>query len=128
MKKERKPSEIIADFINLMEKSRTEYTASKEAVENYDKNINEWVHKIENAPLAEERSKISTQFHAERKARRHHKNNMQLYENIYRYTMDNLNSGAIKRAKTLLSAQLRTEEYIESPNKELKNKTPIKVD
>lgn len=122
---ERKPSEIIADFINLCEKSHEEYKTSKAEVEEYDKKTLDWIHKIENLDKAEERSKVSTAWHAERLKRRKLKNNMALYEKTHDYAINELNKGALKRLKAMLTEQIKTERWIESEDKELKSQRII---
>ena len=44
----RKPSEIIKDFLDLMDSSHDQYLNSKKTVESYDEQTISWVHKIEN--------------------------------------------------------------------------------
>ena len=121
----RRPSEIILDFIDLCELSHDEYLNSKSAVDSYDKDTLSWVHKIENEDKAEERSKISTAWHKERKERRKHKNNMILYEKIHEFACNEMNKSTLKRMKTLLQKQIETEQYIESDDKVLKSRRVI---
>lgn len=122
---DRKPSEIIQDFIWLMESSHSKYLDAKQKVEEYDQKTLDWVHRIENSEKAEERSKISTAWHKERKERRKYKNEMALYEKIHKFSIDEQNKPSLKRLKTTLQRQIETEEYLQSGNKILKSKKVI---
>ena len=121
----RNPSEIISEFIDLLEKSHSEYLESKAIVDNFDKETLSWVHKIENADKVEDRSKISTAWYRERKERRRHKNNMILYEKIHKFAIEEQNKSTLKRLKTTLQKQAETEEYLVSENKVLKSQRRI---
>jgi len=118
----KEPSEIIQDFLELMERSHTEYQASKSLVDKYDSKTFDWVHDLENTDLAKERSKLSTQWRTERIMRRHHKNNLVLYEKIHKFACEEINKPTLRRLKKLLNDQIQTEKYINAPNKEFKNR------
>lgn len=118
---EKKPSDIIEEFIKLLENSHSEYLNSKAIVDNFDKETLNWVHKIENTDKAEERSKISTAWYKERKERRKHKNNMILYEKVHKFAIEEQNKSTLKRLKSMLQKQIETEEYLGSENKVLKS-------
>lgn len=122
---ERNPSEIIKDFLELMERSHEQYLNSKKAVSVYDEQTISWVHKIENENKAEERSKISTAWHNERLLRRSEKNNMILYEKIHEFSINEMNKSTLKRLRNMLESQVKTEEYIAQENKVLKSKRRI---
>ena len=121
----RKPSDIIKDFLDLMDISHDQYLNSKKTVESYDEQTISWVHKIENEDLAEERSKISTAWHKERLARRAEKNNMLLYEKIHEFSINEMNKSTLKRLRSMLGNQIKTEEYLSQENKVLKSKRRI---
>lgn len=121
-KKERSTSEIIKDFLDLLETSKAEYLRTEKIIEKYDEETLKWVHKIESAEKAEERSKIATAWHKERLERRKEKNTYCLYREIYKFAIDEMNKPTIKRIRNLLQRQEQAEEYIVSQDKEYKSK------
>lgn len=125
MKDERTPSEIISEFILLLDNASALYNFCKAEVEKYDESTLNWVHQIENGKTAEERSKIATAFHNERIERRKCKDTMLMYEKVHRFVGEELNRGTIKRLKTLLEQQKRTEEYIADEGKTYKSRRKL---
>lgn len=125
MKKEKLPSEIIEDFVLLMENANALYTMCKAEVDSYDEKTLDWVHQVENGKLASQRSKIATAFREERLKRREAKDTMLMYEKIQRFYSDQINSGTMKRIKTLLSQQKQTEAYIKDEHKTYKSRRKL---
>lgn len=55
---ERKPSEIIEDFINLISQSHEEYESNMSIAKSYDKKTITWIHDFEVANNYDERCKL----------------------------------------------------------------------
>lgn len=121
----KRPSEIIAEFIELCEMSKTEYAEAEKRVQDFDEKTLAWVHKIENEGKAEKRSKLATAWHEERVARRKEKNRLVLFEKIKAFSSDTVNSGTLKRLRRLLEDQRAAEEYLVSDDKVYKGKKVI---
>jgi len=124
---ERKPSEIIKDFINLIEKSHSEYISSMNIATGYDKKTIDWVHEIGASDNCKERSKIATAWHEEIIERRKHKDNAALYEKIHSFATSENNKPTLKRLKWILSEQIKSEEYVANPNREYKHRAGDKA-
>lgn len=58
---ERKPSEIIQDFLDLIDKSHTEFNDSKSKVDNYNSKTYTWTHQLEDCKIS--RNGIVWQLH-----------------------------------------------------------------
>jgi predicted ribonuclease YlaK len=119
---DRKPSDIIADFISLIETSHTEYQNSMNIAKGYDKKTIDWIHEFELADNYDERNRLATALHAERKERRKHKDVAALYEKIHVFAISEKNKPTLKQLKFLLSEQKKSEEYVANPNREYKHR------
>ena len=118
MANQRKPSEIIEDFLNLIEQSHEEWKDSKSQVEHFNNNTFVWTHKLEDAPDKATRNKIATAWQNELRKRREHKDNMCLWEHIHKFACDEKNKPVLKRLKGLLTEQRKAEKYVNTPTKE----------
>lgn len=96
MSTDRKPSDIIADFISLIETSHTEYQNSMNIAKGYDKKTIDWVHEFELVAA--------------------------LYEKIHVFAISEKNKPTLKQLKFLLSEQKKSEEYVANPNREYKHR------
>ena len=63
---ERKPSEIIKDFIDLIAQSHEEYETNMSIAKGFDKKTITWIHDFEVANNYDERCKLATALHQER--------------------------------------------------------------
>ena len=65
---DRKPSEIIQDFIDLLNYANDIYTKSKSECEQLDsiERVRSWQHKFEFAKDKQERNRLATALHKER--------------------------------------------------------------
>lgn len=122
MANQRKPSEIIEDFLNLIERSHEEWKNSKSQVDQFNNNTFRWTHDFEDADVKSERNKLATGFHRELKERRKSKDNMCLWEHVHKFGCDEQNKPTIKRLRTIFAKQKISEEYVDTPpkNRELK--------
>lgn len=112
--KERKPSEIIQDFIDLITQSREEYESNMSIAKGYDKKTITWIHDFEVADNYEERCKLATALHQERETRRKHKDRAELFQKIHEFAGQEKNKQVLRSLKWLLSEQKKQEEYLES--------------
>lgn len=110
----RKPSDIILDFLNLLEKSSTIHDEAFRIVGGEDKKTVDFMHKIEFAENKAERNKVATKFQQSRKVRRNAKDEVLLYENIVKFAGNISHKATIRDLKTVLGLQKQREEYLAS--------------
>lgn len=122
-KKEKLPSEIISDFIELMRSSKDKYTEAKKIVDELDyfERRKWWAHQFEFAPNKSERNKLATAYQQERKRRREYKDTVDLYKVLNEFDSNNNNKPTLKRLNGMLTAQMHQEEYLAS-DREYKGK------
>lgn len=116
---EKRPSEIITEFLNFLERSKNEYEASYEEVGKEDNKTQTFLHDIELAPNKNERNKVATRFQKSRKIRRKAKDRAQLYESVNNFYKQN--TSVIKALRRLQSEQITMEKYLFG-NREFKNR------
>jgi len=122
-KKERQPSEIVGDFIDLMRDSRGKYAEAKKIVDELDgfERCVWWMHQVELAPNKSERNKLATALQQERKKRRKYKDIVDLYKVLHEFGCNECNKSTLKRLNGMLTAQIHQEEYLAS-DREYKGK------
>lgn len=81
-----------------------------------------WVHDMEKETNYDARNKLITRWHREPMERRKHKDNAVLYEKIHRFSSNEKNKVVLKNLRGLLSDQIKTEEYLQNPNREYKRR------
>lgn len=109
---EKKPSEIITEFLNFLERSKNEYEASYEEVGKEDNKTQTFLHDIELAPNKNERNKVATRFQQSRRIRRKAKDRTQLYEQVHHFYTDKQNTNLIKALRRLQNEQIIMEKYL----------------
>lgn len=116
MRKQEKPSEILQEFIDFLEESRSMYEYAKKKCEEFDSLDRHiyWAHRIEFAKDKNERNRIATAHQKERLDRRRYKDICDMYEKIHLFVCSENNKATLKRMKGVVSAQKRQEEYLES--------------
>lgn len=107
LSKERRPSEIIEDFLDLIERSHKEYLDNKKAYEQLDNKTLVWAHDFEFAPDKTTRNKLGTAYQKERKKRREYKDIAELYKNIHEFACSENNKPILKRLNGMLAKQKR---------------------
>lgn len=112
---ERKPSEIIQDFLDLIDKSHTEFNDSKSKVDNYNSKTYTWTHQLEDCKNKQERNKLATAWQRELKERRMEKDRKNLWEKIHTFGTDVSNKAFLKKLRHLVQEQRKVEEYLETP-------------
>lgn len=61
-KKDKEPSEVLADFLNYIDRIRYEYKTAQEAVKTEDKRLQDLLHELEFAEDKAERNRVATKF------------------------------------------------------------------
>lgn len=118
---DRKPSEIITDFLNFLELAKSEYESAYADVGAEDKKEQTFLHDLEFAQNKNERNKVATRFQRSRRARRRAKDRAQLYEYISSFCADKQNQNMIKALRKLQNEQIAREKYLFG-NREFKNR------
>lgn len=106
-----KESEVIRQFLGMLEDSKRKYKEAEETVRLQEKKETDYMHKIEFAKDKAERNRVATEFQRSRRARREAKDQMLRVEKITRFAESN--SITIKRMEGLLREQIRAEEYLD---------------
>ena len=116
MKAEKKPSEIVQEFIDFLEASKTEYEEAKAKCDKYDSIDRHiyWAHKFELASDKSERNRLATAYQKERLDRRACKNTADRLKTIHDYVCSDNNKGALKRMKGMMQVQKSQENYLDS--------------
>lgn len=114
MLNERKPSEILQEFLDYMKNCQKEYQACTVEVHKHDKRVQDFLHGFEFAKDKKERNRIATQVSRSRKERRRIKDRMQLLEGCARFYGDKSNKQFFERMQGLIERQKKEEEFLES--------------
>lgn len=109
---DRKPSEIITNFLNFLESAKNEYELAYAEVGAEDRKEQTFLHDLEFAPNKNERNKVATRFQQSRRARRKAKDRAQLYEYISNFYTDKSNANMIKALRRLQNEQITREKYL----------------
>ena len=112
---ERKPSEIIQDFLDLIDNSHAEFNDSKSKVDNYNSKTYTWTHQLEDCKNKQERNRLATAWQRELKERRIEKDRKNLWEKIHTFGIDVSNKAFLKKLRHLVQEQRKVEEYLETP-------------
>ena len=112
---ERRPSEIITEFLNFLESSKNEYESAYEDVGKEDSKVQTFLHDMEFAKDKGERNRIATRLQQSRKARRKAKDRVKLYEHVHNFYTDKQNQGFLKALRRLQNEQASEEKYLFSP-------------
>ena len=121
---ERKPSEIIQDFLNLLEIAQHDHDEAYKLVGVEDKRLNDFLHELEFSVNKQERNKVATKFQQSRKLRRVAKDEVELYRNVVNFAGNASHKATIRDLRTALGMQIRSEEYVFG-EREYKERMPI---
>lgn len=115
MKAEKKPSEIVQEFIDFLEDSKTEYEEAKAKCDKYDSIDRHiyWAHKFELASDKNERNRLATEYQKERLDRRECKNTVDRLKTIHDFVCSDNNKGTLKRMKGMIQVQKSQENYFD---------------
>lgn len=116
-----KPSKDIESFLKFVEQCKKLYSFEYENVGAEDKKTQTFLHDIEKTSTAKERSKIATQLHKSRIARRESKDMVLLTEKINEFFSDKQHQFTLNKLSQLLGEQRKVENYVYG-NREFKNR------
>lgn len=122
---DRKPSEIIQDFLDLIDNSHAEFNDSKSNVDIYNSKTFLWTHQLEDCKNKQERNRLATAWQKELKERRKEKDRKNLWEKIHNFGADVSNKTFLKKLRHLVQEQQKVEEYLETPYEEREYKKGV---
>lgn len=122
---DKKPSEIIQDFLDLIDNSHAEFNDSKSKVDNYNSKTYTWTHQLEDCKNKQERNRLATAWQRELKERRREKDRKNLWEKIHTFGADVSNKALLKKLRHLVQEQRKVEEYLETPYEEREYKKGV---
>lgn len=109
---EKRPSEVITDFLNFLEFAKQEYESAYADVGTEDGKVQTFLHDMEFALNKAERNKVATKLQQSRKTRRKSKGRAQLYENVYNFYTDKQNANLLKALRRMQNDQVAQEKYL----------------
>ena len=112
---EKRPSEILTDFLNFLEAAEREHESAYAAVGKT------FLHDMEFAPDRNERNRIATRLQQSRRERRKAKDRVQLYGKVHEFYTDRQNQNMVKALRRLQNEQVAVEKYLFG-NREFKNR------
>lgn len=122
---DKKLSEIIQDFLDLIDNSHVEFNDSKSKVDNYNSKTYTWTHQLEDCKNKQERNRLATAWQRELKERRREKDRKNLWEKIHTFGSDVSNKAFLKKIRHLVQEQRKVEEYLETPYEEREYKKGV---
>ncbi len=118
---EKRPSEMITEFLNFLETADREYESAYADVGKEDSRVQTFLHDMEFAPNGKERNRIATRLQQSRKERRKGKDRVQLYGKVHEFYTDRQNQNLLKALRRLQNEQITMEKYLFGP-REFKNR------
>lgn len=114
-KTEKKPSEVIQEFVEYLNVTKDAYEQAKQKCEEYDsvERLIHWAHKFEFAKDKLERNRLATAYQKERQERRKFKDVCDTYETVYKFITSENNKSTLGRMKSMLNIQKRQEDYVD---------------
>lgn len=112
--KQRKPSEVIEEFISFLENANREHIECGQAVESCNKRNIDYLHDIEFAKDKGERNRIATKIHNNQVQRRIAKDRALELEKPAAFFTDKGNKPFIGQLRRLLKEQKGREVYLEN--------------
>lgn len=108
----RKPSEVIAEFLNFLEMADQEYESAYVDVGKEDSRVQTFLHDMEFAPDGKARNRIATSLQRSRKERRKGKDRVQLYGKVHEFLADRQIQNLLKALRRLQNEQMTIEKYL----------------
>ncbi len=114
-KSEKKPSEVIHEFVEYLNITKDVYEQAKKKCEEYDsvERLIQWAHKFEFAKDKLERNRLATAYQKERQDRRKYKDICDTYETVYKFITSDNNKSALRRMKGMVNIQKCQEDYVD---------------
>lgn len=112
--KNRKPSEVIEEFLTFLEDANREHIECEQTVEICNKRNIDYLHDMEFAKDKSERNRIATKIHRNQKNRRAAKDRTLELEKPAAFFTDKSNKAFIGQLRRLLKEQKDREKYLEN--------------
>lgn len=109
---EKKPSEMITEFLNFLETSKHAYESAYAEVGREDSKVQTFLHDIEFAENQKESNKVNSKLRKSRKVRRIAKDKVKLYEYVHKFYTDKQNQNLLKVLRRLQNEQIAEEKYL----------------
>ena len=114
---DRKPSEIIQEFLQLLDESHEHFNSSSTLIEAENRRTLVNTHQLEDC--SDDRLyEFAYKWRQDLRDRRKECDRKALYESIHKFSISEQNKPVLKRLKGLLKEQITTEEYLETPYEE----------
>lgn len=114
---DRKPSEIIQEFLQLLDESHERFNEACSLIEAENSKTLVNTHLLEDCE-DDELYEFAYKWRAALRERRRQCDRKALYENIHRFAISEANKPTAKRLNGLVKEQIKTEEYLDIPYKE----------
>lgn len=116
-KMDKKPSEIIQQFLQLLDESHEHFNEACSLIEAENSKTLVNTHLLEDCE-DDELYEFAYKWRAALRERRRQCDRKALYENIHRFAISEANKPTAKRLNGLVKEQIKTEEYLDIPYKE----------
>lgn len=116
-KMDKKPSEIIQEFLQLLNESHEHFNEACSLIEAENSKTLVNTHLLEDCE-DDELYEFAYKWRAALRERRRQCDRKALYENIHRFAISEANKPTAKRLNGLVKEQIKTEEYLDIPYKE----------
>ena len=120
----RNPSEIIQEFLQLLDESHEFFNNSSTLIEAENKRTLVNTHQLEDCP-DDRLYEFAYKWRQDLRDRRKECDRKALYENIHKFAISEQNKPVLKRLKGLLKEQITTEEYLETSYEEREYKKGV---
>lgn len=111
-KREKEPSEVLADFLNYIDWIRHDYQEARDAVGMEDKRLQDLLHGLEFAADENEKRRAGTKLQQSRRIRREAKDEVKRLELIVRFFDESNPKNTLNKMRQLLGKQRKEEEYL----------------
>lgn len=110
--KKKEPSEVLADFLNYIDRIRYEYKAAEDAMKTEDKRLQDLLHELEFAEDKAARNRVATKLQRSRRERRHQKDEMMRLELIVQFFDEQTPKTTVNKMRQILGRQRKQEEFL----------------
>ena len=111
-KREKEPSEVLADFLNYIDQIRHDYQEARDAVGMEDKRLQDLLHGLEFAADENEKRRAGTKLQQSRRIQREAKDEVKRLELIVRFFDEPNPKNTLNKMRQLLGKQRKEEEYL----------------
>ena len=111
-KREKEPSEVLADFLNYIDQIRHDYQEARDAVGMEDKRLQDLLHGLEFAADENEKRRAGTKLQQSRRTRRQEKDEVKRLELIVKFFDEPNPKNMLNKMRQLLGKRRKEEEYL----------------